>query len=134
MLEQSGLISFGGHVSSRFSEETFLINAYGKSRMEVTPEDLIETHLDGSPVEEGARIPSEVHIHASIYRARKDVNAVAHLHSPQLSASASPENPSSLPYIKGPSLAVVSPFSRTPVLSTPHPEVTGWPIHWRGPG
>ena len=82
MFEQSGLVNFGGHVSSRISEEIFLINAYGKSRMEVAPEDLVETYLDGSPVDEGVKIPSEVHIHAAIYRARKDVNAVAHLHSP----------------------------------------------------
>ena len=82
MLEASGLIDFSGHVSARISDKSFFINSHGKSRIEVTPEDLVETDLDGSPRKQGAAVPSEVFIHSSIYRARRDVNAIAHLHSP----------------------------------------------------
>ena len=82
MLEANGLIDFSGHVSCRVTDDIFLINSHGKSRLEVESEDIVEATMDGLPVREGTKLPSEVHIHSSIYSLRKDVHAVAHLHSP----------------------------------------------------
>jgi ribulose-5-phosphate 4-epimerase/fuculose-1-phosphate aldolase len=82
LLEANGLIDFSGHVSFRDGEDTFLINSHGKSRFKVGPEDMVAARLDGTPAGKGYRLPSEIHIHSSILRARRDARAVAHLHSP----------------------------------------------------
>ena len=82
LLEANALIDFSGHVSCRIEAETFLINSYGKSRFQVGPDDMVAARLDGTPVSEGYTLPSEIHIHSSIYRFRNDVHAIAHLHSP----------------------------------------------------
>ncbi|MEW6672678.1 MAG: class II aldolase/adducin family protein [Thermodesulfobacteriota bacterium] len=82
LLEANALIDFSGHVSCRVSEDLFLINSHGKSRLEVEPEDIVPAKMDATPLEAGTRLPSEAHIHSSIYRVRRDVLAVAHLHSP----------------------------------------------------
>ena len=82
LLESSALIDFSGHVSCRIDENIFLINSHGKSRLEVGPEDIVEAKMDATAVKPGIRLPSETHIHSSIYKARKDIRAVAHLHSP----------------------------------------------------
>jgi ribulose-5-phosphate 4-epimerase/fuculose-1-phosphate aldolase len=82
MLEACGLIDFSGHVSSRSGEDRFLINPRDLSRFTASADVLVEAHLDGSPVEKGGGVPSEVYIHSSIYQIRPDVKAIAHLHSP----------------------------------------------------
>ena len=82
LLEANALIDFSGHVSYRIREDAFLINSHGKSRFEVGPADMVAARLDGTPLHEGDMLPSEIYIHSSIYRARKDVHAIAHLHSP----------------------------------------------------
>jgi len=82
LLETNALIDFSGHVSFRDQDDRFLINSHGKSRFEVGPEDIVAARLDGTPAGKGYRLPSEIHIHASVYRARRDVRAIAHLHSP----------------------------------------------------
>lgn len=82
LLEANSLIDFSGHVSCRIDDDIFLINSHGKSRLEVGPEDIVEAKMDATAVNAGYRLPSETHIHSSLYKARKDVQAVAHLHSP----------------------------------------------------
>jgi len=89
MLESMGLIDFSGHVSYRIpGTERMFINAWGgaTSPHAVTPKDIVESDLDGNPVNEGDKLPSEKNIHASIYRFRPDINAVAHLHPPVTTA------------------------------------------------
>lgn len=87
MLEYLGLIDFSGHVSSRFPEtESMLINSWGAGRHGVGPQDIIEANLAGEPIEKNVKLPSEVHIHASIYRHRAEINAIAHLHPPATTA------------------------------------------------
>src|SRR5918997_2440450 len=48
----------------------------------VTPDDILEFHLDGSPVApQGPRAYLERFIHSEIYAARPDVMAIVHSHS-----------------------------------------------------
>jgi ribulose-5-phosphate 4-epimerase/fuculose-1-phosphate aldolase len=82
MLEACGLIDFSGHVSSRSGDNRFLINPRDLSRFTAAPDELVEARMDGSLVEKGGGVPSEVYIHSSIYQVRPDVTAIAHLHSP----------------------------------------------------
>ena len=82
LLEASALVDFSGHVSCRVNEDRFLINSHGTSRLTVEPGDIVEARMDATTVQAGTKVPSETHIHASVFKARKDVQAVAHLHSP----------------------------------------------------
>jgi len=82
LLEANALIDFSGHVSCRVNEDFFLINSHGKSRQEVEPGDIVEAKMDATAVQAETKVPSETHIHSSIYQARKDIHAIAHLHSP----------------------------------------------------
>lgn len=89
MLEYLGLIDFSGHVSFRVpGTETFFINPWGGEvgPHRVRPEDIVRADLDGNPLDPGGVLPSEKDIHASVYRRRPDVNAVAHLHPPVTTA------------------------------------------------
>lgn len=87
MLEHLGLIDFSGHVSARIREtDSIFINSWGASRHGLTPADIVKANLEGEPLEAGTKVPSEIHIHTSIYRRRADVLAVAHLHPPATTA------------------------------------------------
>jgi ribulose-5-phosphate 4-epimerase/fuculose-1-phosphate aldolase len=81
MLESCGLIDFSGHASARSGEGKFLINDRDLSRFTTGPGDLVEAGLDGKAIGTG-KVPSEVFIYSSLYSARPDVDAIAHLHSP----------------------------------------------------
>ena len=68
-----------GNVSARV-ENGFLITPTGIAYDETKPEQIVETHFDGSFA--GDILPSsEWRFHADIYRARADVNASVHTHS-----------------------------------------------------
>jgi ribulose-5-phosphate 4-epimerase/fuculose-1-phosphate aldolase len=85
---QLGIMDTAGHVSVRHPKNP---NHYFISRAiapgSVTAGDLIENDLDSKPVA-GARDDEylEVHIHGQIYKARPDVMAVIHSHTPELVA------------------------------------------------
>ena len=84
LLHMEGILTYNGHVSVRGPEsDRFLIHSLVDPRTEVLPERLLVMSLDGEVVEStgGRRPPSEYPIHAEIYRARRDVQAVAHIHS-----------------------------------------------------
>ncbi|MFH1122879.1 MAG: class II aldolase/adducin family protein [Pseudomonadota bacterium] len=87
MLEYLGLIDYSGHVSSRIPDtDTLFINSWGASRYGLSPQDIVMANLKGEPLEKGVKVPSEIHIHTSIYRKRADVKAIAHLHPPVTTA------------------------------------------------
>jgi len=87
MLEYLGLIDFSGHVSCRIpGTDIVLINSWGASRCGLGPQDIAKASLKGNSLEEGIELPSEIHIHTSIYRKRADVKAIAHLHPPVTTA------------------------------------------------
>jgi ribulose-5-phosphate 4-epimerase/fuculose-1-phosphate aldolase len=84
ILADQGVLDAFGHVSIRHPTNP---NRYLMSRnlapALVTAEDIIEYDLDSNPVNAAGR-PSflERFIHGEIYKARSDVNAVVHSHSP----------------------------------------------------
>jgi len=81
MMERAAIMDFNGHCSARRpGTPHILINSGRSVRSALTPEDIVAIDLDGNLVEGEAAPPMEFHIHASIYRARPDVNAVAHTH------------------------------------------------------
>ncbi len=87
-----------GHVSLRVpgDPEHFLMKPHSVGFDEITPENILTIDLDGHVVAGTARRHSEVYIHSEIYRARRDVNAVIHvhpLHAVALSATGRPMRP-----------------------------------------
>src|SRR6185436_4654386 len=86
VLAQHEVLDGFGHVSVRHNSS---MNRFVMSRSLapelVTAGDLIEFDLDGNAVDSrGRALYSERFIHAEIYRARTDVKAVVHAHTPSL--------------------------------------------------
>jgi ribulose-5-phosphate 4-epimerase/fuculose-1-phosphate aldolase len=81
MMERAEVIDFNGHTSCRLPGTGHILINSGKSvRSALAVEDIIEIDLDGNPVGTDVVPPMEFHLHSAIYRARPDVNAVAHTH------------------------------------------------------
>ena len=81
MMERAEVIDFNGHMSCRLpGTSNILINSGKSVRSNLTAADIIEIDLDGKPVVHDVIPPMEFHLHSAIYRARPDVNAVAHTH------------------------------------------------------
>lgn len=86
ILFMEGVVDAFGHVSARHdrNSERFLL-ARSIAPGTVTPADLMEFDLEGKPVDpRGRKIYLERFIHSEIYRARADVQAVVHSHSPSV--------------------------------------------------
>jgi len=86
ILAREGVVDSFGHVSIRHPElpgRFILSRARAPECIEV--DDLMEFTLDGTPVETaGRKSYAERFIHAAVYEARSDVQAVVHNHSPSL--------------------------------------------------
>lgn len=83
LLNAENILGYSGHVSVRLPRrDAFLIQPVDQSRAALRPEHLLVCGMDGKSREHSnrARPPSEVFIHTEIFRARSDVNAVAHFH------------------------------------------------------
>ena len=89
ILTQEGILDGYGHISVRHprNPDRFLL-ARSVAPELVTAADIIEYGLDGEPadmdVAKGRTSYKERFIHSEVYRARPDVNAVVHCHTPSL--------------------------------------------------
>src|SRR6266571_3470370 len=86
ILAEHGVIDAYGHVSVRSDRDP---NRYLLSRSlapeTVMPGDIMEYDLDSNPIDpRGRESVRERFIHGEIYKARSDVNAVVHNHSPSV--------------------------------------------------
>ena len=86
ILYLEGVVDGFGHVSVRHERdpERFLL-ARSIAPAGVTAADIMEFGMDGEPLDARGRKPYlERYIHSEIYRARPDVSAIVHSHSPSL--------------------------------------------------
>ena len=84
ILAQHGVLDAWGHVSARHpaNPERYLLSC-ARAPALVGADDIMEFDLDSNPVDQrGRRMFLERFIHGSAYRARPDVSAVVHSHSP----------------------------------------------------
>jgi len=82
MLCLAKLVDYSGHISVRIpGTDRFLINPHPISRAEVRAEDILTFDLDGRRLAGKWNLPSELPMHTRTYRAREDVQSVAHLHN-----------------------------------------------------
>lgn len=86
ILAQHGVLDAFGHVSIRHpADPSRYLLARNLAPELVTSTDIVEYDLDSEPVDPKApRGFLERYIHGEIYRARSDVNAVIHTHSPSV--------------------------------------------------
>jgi L-fuculose-phosphate aldolase len=82
LLTAEGLMDFNGHLSVRAADnpEHIFINPRHVSRNVLIAKDIARVDLRGKPIGAGHEPPSETPIHTAIYRQRKDVVSVAHIH------------------------------------------------------
>jgi ribulose-5-phosphate 4-epimerase/fuculose-1-phosphate aldolase len=86
ILYQQGVVDGLGHVSARHPHQPdwFMLSCNRAPGL-VRPEDIVTYDLDGNAVSaEPGRPYLERFIHSEIYRARPDVHAVVHSHSPNV--------------------------------------------------
>ncbi|GEO26495.1 hypothetical protein AAC03nite_22800 [Alicyclobacillus acidoterrestris] len=79
LFEAMHLFDMNGHVSVRL-KDGFLTHGQQASRAALTVNDVIEVDWDGVLKEGQQEPPNEIYLHSEIYRARKDVQAIAHFH------------------------------------------------------
>jgi ribulose-5-phosphate 4-epimerase/fuculose-1-phosphate aldolase len=79
MLEHQGIIDYNGHASIR-CDQGMLINVGSSQRSRLTADDICTVDLDGTLIEGNGKPPLEFHLHAGLYKARPEVNAIVHGH------------------------------------------------------
>ena len=84
VLADLGIVDAFGHVSARSpANPRHFLMARSIAPAQVTANDIMEFDENGEPVDAKNRaVFLERFIHAEVYRARPDVNAVVHTHSP----------------------------------------------------
>ena len=80
MLERADIIDYNGHASIRAGEGRMFINVGSCQRSQLTAADICTIDFEGNLLEGNGKPPLEFHLHAGIYKARPDVNAVVHAH------------------------------------------------------
>lgn len=80
MLEQSSIIDYNGHASTRAGDGRMYINIGSCQRSRLTTADICTIDFDGNVLEGDGKPPLEFHLHAGIYKARPDVEAIVHAH------------------------------------------------------
>lgn len=71
-----------GNLSVRFDREKVLITPSGFEKTALKPENLLLMDLEGNILRGDLKPTIETSMHLGIYKARDDVNAVIHTHSP----------------------------------------------------
>ncbi|SDW74370.1 Ribulose-5-phosphate 4-epimerase/Fuculose-1-phosphate aldolase [Roseicitreum antarcticum] len=81
MLVMEEILDYSGHVSARMPDgDTFMVQNASDSRGELEPDRLLVMDLDGRVVAGNEKPPLETVLHAEIFRARPDVQAILHCH------------------------------------------------------
>ena len=113
MLEQTGIMDYNGHASTRVADGRMIINIGSCQRNRLTIDDICTIDFDGNVIEGNGKPPLEFHLHAGVYKARTDVGGVIHCH-PKWSTVLSTAGAEYLPvYAQG---SLVYPL---PVLDSP---------------
>ena len=96
-LDQTGVMSHSGHgnMSMRLPEPGLMLLTSVSHLAHLTPEQLVVVTFDGEVVEGALDSASReiVGMHSCVYRAREEVNAVIHTHSPRATSFALAHQP-----------------------------------------
>jgi len=88
-LLRRGLV-FGtwGNVSCRVDKDFMIITPSGRDYLVLTPEDMVLVNINNLSHEAGKKPSSEKNLHAQIYKSRREINAIIHIHSQNASTVA----------------------------------------------
>ncbi|UCC80700.1 MAG: class II aldolase/adducin family protein [Candidatus Zixiibacteriota bacterium] len=89
-----------GNLSLRLPDDKILITPGGFNKGFINPEDMVTCNSDGEKLEGIHQPSSEVKIHVTVYKNRKDVNALCHAHpvfATAISLAGKPLNEAILP-------------------------------------
>jgi L-fuculose-phosphate aldolase len=76
-----------GNISARIPDaDMFLIKPSGAHMQHLKPEELVLVDLEGNKIKGKRDVSAETPMHAAIYRARRNVQAVVHTHAPTATA------------------------------------------------
>lgn len=82
-LARRQLIAGGeGNIAVRLGADRVLVTPKGAAKGALEPDDLVEVDLDGRRVRGTREASTEVRMHLTILRARRDIGAVVHAHPP----------------------------------------------------
>jgi len=85
ILFHEGVLDAFGHVSARHPDGDRFLMSRSMAPVQAGAGDILAFGLDGEPADaQGRKVFLERHIHAALYRARPEVRAVVHSHSPAL--------------------------------------------------
>jgi L-fuculose-phosphate aldolase len=87
-LYDKGLVKgTSGNISARIpGTDTFLIKPSRTCLGKLKPEELVLVDLEGNKISGKREVSAETPMHAAIYKARRDVQAVVHTHAPTATA------------------------------------------------
>ena len=81
------VLGTSGNISAKIpGTDTFLMKPSGVYMGLLKPEELVLVTLEGNKIRGESNVSMETPMHAAIYRARKDVQAVVHTHAPTATA------------------------------------------------
>ena len=87
LVKKGFLMATGGNLSLRIpGREAFAVTPSNYDYMKMTPQDICVLDLDLKEVEAHLEPSVEAGMHAAVYQARPDVNAIVHTHQPYVSA------------------------------------------------
>lgn len=88
MLNKGLIIGSLGNISMRIDKHIMLITPSGRNYTDLNPDELVTVNLETSIYEGKIKPSSEYRLHAAIYNARSEINAIAHTHQPYASTLA----------------------------------------------
>jgi len=118
MLARAEIVDHSGHGSARRDGESFYINSGASTRGALTADDIVAVDFAGALVEGSAKPPLEFPLHAEIYRARPDVQAIMHTHPKWSTLLTMVGAPYQVVYAQGALLAGVTVFDSPLSVST----------------
>ncbi|MCX7858263.1 MAG: class II aldolase/adducin family protein [Deltaproteobacteria bacterium] len=69
-----------GHITAKSDDGLYYIKPWGTAFEKVTAKEMQGLDIEGNLVDGRGRVHSEKYLHLEIYRARKDVGAIVHVH------------------------------------------------------
>lgn len=82
MYQKGWVAANDGNISVRLDSERLLCTPTGVSKGMMRAEDMLIVDMEGRKLEGTRACTTEIQMHCTIYRMRKDVNAVVHAHPP----------------------------------------------------
>lgn len=89
--------NYGGNISVRLGPERFLTKPTGLGLIDCSISDLVLADGEGRPLAGYAAPTKEIQVHLSLFRARPDIHAIIHYHTPCATAYANAGKPLPLP-------------------------------------